>query len=296
MLYELIWVGENTYYVEAPARVGIYDMGNNRVCLIDSGCDKDMAKRLLRILEERGWTLDRILCTHLHADHIGGNRYLQEKTGCRIYASGVDRVFMENTILEPALLYGGCPPRALRNKFLMAESAVVEPLTQEVIPAGLSVQRLDGHSFAMCAVRSDDDGVCFISDALTGEDILHKYGIPFLYDVEAYLESLDMLEVMEAKLFVPAHAPVLEDIHSLIEKNREKVMEIGGLILNFCRAGMDFEGLLSRMFDHYGLTLDLSQYVLAGSTLRSYLSYLLEQDQIRIEFSGNRLFWKSAPR
>lgn len=295
MLYELIWVGENTYYVEAPTRVGIYDMGNNRICLIDSGIDKDMAKKLLRLMGERGWILDRIICTHFHADHIGGNRYLQETSGCAIYATGIDRVVMENPILEPALLYGGCPPQVLRNKFLMAEPSIVQPLTQEVIPNGMSVQRLDGHSFAMCAVRTDDD-VWFIADALTGEDTLKKYGIPFLYDVDTYLESLDMLEVMEAKLFVPTHAPVSEDLHDLIALNREKVVEIGGLILSLCRAGMDFEGLLARMFDHYGLTLDLSQYVLAGSTVRSYLTYLLEQDQLRIEVSGNRLFWKTIPR
>lgn len=294
-MYKLVWVGENTYYLEAPVKVGLYDMGDGKICLIDSGSDKDVAKKVLHILEEKSWTLDRIINTHFHADHIGGNHYLQEKTGCTIYAAGVDCSVIENPILEPALLYGGCPPKALQNKFLMAKESRVEPLTQENLPEGLTVQRLDGHSFAMTAIRTDDD-IWFLADAVTSEEVLEKHPVAFLYDVEAYIQSLDILEMMEGRLFIPAHAAPTEDIIPLVEANREKVEELIQLILSYCRAGENFEVLLARIFDHYGQTLDFTQYVLSGSTIRSYLSYLLEDGQLRAEFSGNRLFWKTVPQ
>lgn len=294
-MYELIWVGENTYYIESPAKVGVYDMGEGKVCLIDGGSDKDTGKKILRVLQEKGWTIDRIICTHHHADHIGGNRYLQEKTGCPIYAAGLDRVFMENPILEPAMLYGGCPPEGLRNKFLMAEPSCVQELTKEVLPRGISVQRLDGHSFAMSAVRTDDD-IWFLADAITSESVLEKYHISFLYDLESYLESLEMIEALTGRLFIPAHAAPTEDPLPLVAANRAKIEELMDLILTLCRAGMGFEELLGRVFDHYGLSLDLSQYVLSGSTIRSYLTYLLEHGRLRAEFSGNRLFWKTVPQ
>lgn len=34
-MYELIQVGENTYYIEGPTKIGIYHLGNGEVCLID---------------------------------------------------------------------------------------------------------------------------------------------------------------------------------------------------------------------------------------------------------------------
>ncbi len=293
-MYELVWVGENTYYIESPAKVGVYDMGGGKVCLIDSGNDKDAAKKILRILEEKDWTLDRILNTHFHADHIGGNRYLQEKTGCAIYAAGVDRVVMEYPILEPALLFGGCPPKELCHKFLMAQSSHVQQLTPEVLPAGMTMVRLDGHSMAMSAFCTDDE-IWFLADALTSEEVLEKYHIPYLYDPEEYLQSLDVLENLTGRLFIPAHAAPCEDLQPMLQANRQKVEQLMSLILTLCRSGMGFEELLAKLFDHFGLSLDMEQYALSGSTLRAYLSHLLDQGRLRTEISGNRLFWKTVP-
>lgn len=84
-MYELIPVARRTYYIDCPAKIGVVLMENNGVYLIDSGSDKDAGKKVKRILEQNNWTLLGILNTHSHADHIGGNRYLQEQTGCRIF-------------------------------------------------------------------------------------------------------------------------------------------------------------------------------------------------------------------
>lgn len=293
-MYELVQVGTRTYYVECPAKIGLYDMGEDRVCLIDSGSDKDAAKKVLKILNARGWTLESILCTHHHADHIGGNRLLQERTGCRIYGAGLDRVLMEHTILEPLTLLAGLPPKALRNKFLMAQESEVEELTQNVLPPGLEMVRLDGHSPAMTGFCTDD-GVWFLADALTSQAVLEKYHISFLYDLGAYLESLERVAGLQGRLFIPAHAAPCEEIQSLAALNRDKCLEVLELVRRLCRTGLTIEALLSKVFDHYGLTLDLSQYVLAGSTLRSYLSYLLDRGEMELVVAENLLYWKSIP-
>lgn len=294
MMYELVWVGENTYYIEAPAKVGVYDQGDGKVCLIDSGSDKDAAKKILRILDEKDWKLDRILCTHSHADHIGGNHYLQEKTGCHIYAAGVDRAIAEHPILEPTMLFGACPPKSLRNKYLMAKESVVEPMTEEALPTGLTMLRLDGHAMAMTAFHTDDD-IWFVADALISEDVLKKHPVSYLFDVESYLNSLESLSQLQGRLFIPSHADPMEDIVPLVQLNREKALELMELIVALCRVGMDVDGLLGKVFDHYKISLDLSQYVLSGSTIRSYLSYLFDQGRLRVDISDNRLFWKSIP-
>ena len=54
---------------------------------------------------------------------------------------------------------------------------------------------------------------------------------------------------------------------------------------------MVFEELLARLFAHYDLVMDMNQYVLVGSTLRSYLSYLLDTGRMTATCSVNRLLW-----
>ncbi len=45
-MYELIQAGEKTYYIDCPAKIGIYRVSGDEVCLIDSGNDKNAGKRL----------------------------------------------------------------------------------------------------------------------------------------------------------------------------------------------------------------------------------------------------------
>lgn len=53
-MYELHQVGSRTYYMEAPAKVGVYLLPDNGVLLIDSGSDKDAAKKSSGNVRKRG--------------------------------------------------------------------------------------------------------------------------------------------------------------------------------------------------------------------------------------------------
>ena len=67
-MYELIQVLNNTYYINCPAKIGLYLDGDKDVYLIDSGNDKEAGRKVRQILDKNGWTLRAILCTHSHAD------------------------------------------------------------------------------------------------------------------------------------------------------------------------------------------------------------------------------------
>ena len=109
-MYELVQVGQQTYYINAPVKIGLYLESEDQVWLIDSGNDKDAGRKIRQILDKQSWKLKAILNTHSNADHIGGNQYLQKQTGCKIYAPGIDCAFTRHPLLEPSFLYGGCPP------------------------------------------------------------------------------------------------------------------------------------------------------------------------------------------
>lgn len=291
-MFELKRAGEKTYYVDCPAKIGICLTDNGEAYLIDSGNDKDAGKKLLKLLEENCWQLKGIINTHSHADHIGGNGYLQRQTGCKIFARGVEKAFVCAPVLEPSFLYGGYPCKDLRHKFLLAQESEASELSDEAFPKELEVLSLKGHSFDMIGIRTADD-VVFLADCVSSESTLQKYQISFLYDVQEYLHTLEVVEKMEAKLFVPAHAPAAEDIGPLCRLNRQKVFEVSGKIQELLKVPMCFETLLKRLLEEYGLDMSFEQYALVGSTVRSYLSWLRDQGKVQVLFEDCSLLWKS---
>lgn len=292
-MYELIQTAPRTYYILCPAKMGIWKLNDTDVVLIDSGSDKDAGRKVQKLLDAQGWTLKAILNTHANADHNGGNALLQQRLGAPAFAPGIDAAITSHPILEPAFLYGGYPCKALRNKFLLAQPSDCRPLTAENLPDGLTMLPLPGHFFDMCGFQTAD-GVWFLADCLSGANIVEKYHVNFIYDVAAYLDTLDKVCALEGKMFIPAHAEPTEDIRPLAKLNRAKVLEITSLLLDLCREPLCFEDVLQRVFQHYQLTIDFNQYVLVGSTIRSYLSYLLDQNALAAEFSDSRLLWRTV--
>ncbi len=290
-MYELNQVGEKSYYINSPAKIGIYLADDKNVYLIDSGNDKDAGKKVYKILDEKGWSLSGILNTHSNADHIGGNQFLQQKTGCRVFSGGIEKAFTEYPVLEPSFLYGGYPCKDLRHKFLLAKPSVVTDFSDESFPKEMKIIPLKGHFFDMVGFRTPDDTV-FLADCLSSRETLDKYQIGFIYDVEEYLKTLEMVKVMKAKMFVPAHAPAADDIAGLADINIAKVYEIADKILSICSSSVCFENILQRLFTDFDLTMNFEQYVLVGSTVRSYLSWMKDNGKLSAVFENNMQLWK----
>ena len=287
---ELIKVGENTYYIKNPTNIGIYKIDDTNVYIIDSGNDKDAGKKILKIVEEQGWQVKGIITTHSNADHIGGNKVIQDRTNCPIFAYGVEKSFSEFPILETSFLYGGYPYKDIRNKFLLAKESVVTTIDSN-LPNGLEYFTLRGHYFDMIGIKTSDN-VYFLADSLFSEETISKYHLFFIYDVREFLRSLDYLESLSGEMFIPSHCEATKDISSLIQINRNKVKEIINKICSACAKEMTFEEILKTILDEYNLTLNANQYVLVGSTIRSYLSYLADENKLCYEFKDNKMVWK----
>ncbi|MBQ9180294.1 MAG: MBL fold metallo-hydrolase, partial [Firmicutes bacterium] len=193
---------------------------------------------------------------------------------------------------EPTILYGGYPSKALKNKFLMAKATPYTDIAEMDMPEGMEIFSLPGHYIDMIGVKTPDD-VYFMADCVSSQNILDKYHVGFIYDVKAYLETLDKIEDWTGTKFVPAHAPACDDMKELCRINREKVLEIIEVIKEKCKEPVITEELIKQMFDHYNLAMDFNQYVLVGSTLRSYLSYMADEGMLTYEFADNYLKWKS---
>ena len=289
---ELVKVGEKTYYIKNATNIGIYKIDDNNVYLIDTGNDKEAGKKILKIIDENGWNIKGIINTHSNSDHIGGNKIIQDRTNCIIFAYNIERSFTEFPILESSFLYGGYPFKDIRNKFLLAKESVVISIENN-LPDGLEYFTLKGHFFDMIGIKTSDD-VYFLADSLFSEETINKYHLFFIYDVREFLNTLDYLNTLKGSLYIPSHCEKTSDISSLIELNRNKVKEIMNKIYSACEKEMTFEEILKYIFDEYNLAMNANQYILVGSTIRSYLSYLFDENKLCYEFKDNKMLWKQV--
>ena len=290
-MYELIHAKGNTYYIESPSKVGVFKLKCDEVCLIDSGNNRDMGKRIKKALDTEGLWLKSIYITHAHADHIGGNKYLEGQYGCKIYSPGVECDFTRHTMLMPALLYGANPPAELRHKFLLAEECAAAPLTVEALPDGFEAINLSGHTPSMVGYRTPDD-VLFLGDCLSSKEVLDKYGVGYIYDIESYLSTLETVKRLEAALFIPSHTAPTEDISPLAEYNIKKVAEVCECITDICAEPHTVDEIITELFTRYGLAMNFEQYALVGSTVRSYLTYLMDKRLVIPYFNENKLLFE----
>jgi len=291
----LIQLSNSTYYFPSPANVGLYIQDNNAI-LIDSGSDKEAGRQILKVLKENNWELSLIVNTHSHADHIGGNEFLQKRTDCRIAVTAMEAAFTEHPTLEASLLNGGYPHKRIQSKFLLAKASTVTdkiPNSGQILNSSLKAVPLAGHFLDMIAVETPDS-VLFTADSVISREILSKYHIHFLYNVKAHFETLEMLKKRENKLFVPSHGkPVeLKEFRDLVEYNKHKIEENISIVIESISGKKTSEEILIGVCKHYKIELNANQYVLTFSTVRSILAYLLNEQRVDVSYSSWKMLWR----
>ena len=156
---------------------------SNRCAVIDPG---DEADRILKNMEDRALTLDAIMLTHGHFDHVGAVKTLCEKTGCKVYMNIKE-------LALPQQLTGG-------------KLCYTDPYGDTVTAGGLTFHVLEtpGHSEGSVCLRCGDilfsgdtlfAGTCGRTDLPTGS-------------WHTILKSLKMLAQLPGNYTVyPGHGP-----------------------------------------------------------------------------------------
>jgi glyoxylase-like metal-dependent hydrolase (beta-lactamase superfamily II) len=215
-----------------PDSVRVLERGwlssNNIVLLDDEGAtvvdtgyvtEGDATLRLLAAACE-GRPLRRIVNTHLHSDHAGGNALLQAHHGCAIWIPPGDSAWVSSWD-ESQLSYqrtGQLCPR-------FRHDAVIEP-GQTLRLGGLDWQVLPaaGHDHAMVMLWCASEGLLMSADALWQKG----FGVlfPELAGLSAFDEqaaTLDLIATLAPRLVIPGHGAPFADLTAALGAARSRL-------------------------------------------------------------------------
>ncbi len=266
--------------------------------LIDTGLDKDAARKLRRSLGELGVELEAIIITHAHADHFGGGHYLVRSLGVPVYAPALEAAVIANPILEPLYLFGGAePPKELRSKFLLAKpcpvAGIIEPGPTSFAGIEVEVISLPGHAPNQIGVAYGD--VLFCADAFFPPEVLEKHKIPFCVNIDLALETLERLAESSYAHFAPGHGDPLDSVEEVVRLNAARLREIKGLVYGLLARPRQSQELLKGVCDFYGLRMEIaSSFYLNYATIHAALSSLQAEGKVGMRLEGNALLWFRA--
>jgi glyoxylase-like metal-dependent hydrolase (beta-lactamase superfamily II) len=178
----------------------VYLMNLGELILIDTGAGWSVEK-IINNIERFGFdckSLNKIILTHCHIDHIGGVPEFKKRFGCKIYIHKLDAPPLENgdTILTAASWYQtSFPPTPVDAKFNLPE----ETLTigeQKIV-----CLHTPGHTPGSICIYLDKDG----KRILFGQDLHGPLLEEFGSNIEDYGRSTKKLLDLDADILCEGH-------------------------------------------------------------------------------------------
>ena len=274
-------IANNLYLFESKTNVLLYKIG--KYCyLIDSGKSSSLKNEILDFLATNNLILKAVINTHSHSDHI-----INDDISPKIYASETERTIIENANLQLDFLFGAKHPKFFETLFFASPSFKADKL-EEI--ENIEYIDLKGHSYNMIGVCIENKFI-YIGDALFSENELK--GIPYIYDVENFLESVKKLEKYNSMVVISSHIGVIDNLFNVINANLKFIEEMKNDILEISKKPHRFDEILEYLCEKKNISLNNINYYLIASTIKAFISYLIDSDLIELKFEKCNLYYVS---
>ncbi|PBC31092.1 Beta-lactamase protein [Apis cerana cerana] len=242
--------------------------GNRRI-LIDTTEKKnanDYIKLLHRVLEEEKATIEHLLITHWHFDHLGAVN------------SVLNMLKTINTEIKSTVWKFSRTPndknsRNMENLFEWKQLRDKQII--EVEGAKLDVEYTPGHATDHASFMMEDEKILFSGDCILGE------GTAVFEDLNAYIATLKKMLMMKPKVIYPGHGPIIENPENIINFYIENRLKRENDILNILEQNAKNNTLSE---------LDIVNHLYTVMIIFSLYLYLLEYKMCNRKFDVFRKF------
>jgi hydroxyacylglutathione hydrolase len=220
-----IEIMKNLYFIERGyLNANHFVYLSERPVLIDTGytSDFDVTERLINGTGVKLEQTRLIISTHTHCDHIGGNRIIQDRSGCDIALHKFGKYFMD-TKDGWATWWRYFSQEA---DFFDCTKAFDDEDMISIGPHEFQVLHTPGHASDGIVLYNREAKLLISGDALWEDDLpaitMRVEGSTCLFDL---LDSLERLESLDVKIVYPGHGRPFTDFKKAISRSRRKAKD-----------------------------------------------------------------------
>ncbi|MGL4797673.1 MAG: MBL fold metallo-hydrolase [Paraclostridium sp.] len=297
---KLTHIKGNTYYIRGGTNTGVYVCENKDAVVIDPGLPGFRIKNMIKVFNEEKLNVKWIINTHEHDDHYGATNQLKEEyTKAITMSTEIAKVYIEKPQLFATYIIGGKTNKFMNDKLRNNNEHIVKidiTLNQGTLNVGdsnIEIMDLKGHTEGSIGIYTKDK-VLFVGDSLIGANILNKFDLLFLFNVEEYIETLDKIKNIDFEYVVLGHGKEILNRHSAMEciDYHEKIInkylhQIRGLLKKYST----LEVVLKSIINNNNLSCNYKEYHFFKSTVVSMISYLIKLNEVDYVIDNGELLY-----
>jgi len=213
-VYERGWLSANN----------IFHFGESDVSVVDTGYyahSKMTVDLVSKAIQKHGLPgLNKVVNTHLHSDHCGGNAALQKHFRCEVYIPAAEELAVkgwDKNLLSYENLGQECPEFSHHGVLLPGQEILLGRYQWNILaapghdPHSVMLYQAD-HRILISADALWEDGFGVIFPELWGES-----------GFEEVAQTLDLIESLSVALVIPGHGKPFTDLAKSIETARSRL-------------------------------------------------------------------------
>ena len=288
---ELLHVLGRTYAAAATtALLPVYKLTDRDIVLIDTGYAKLDRSALTNLIDENGWRVRAVLCSHAHWDHTGNVRYLQQRYGAQAAISLIEAGISVNPdsyrANYVALTYGKSRELFLEECFTADRVIFPQDDHIDVDGARFGVLPLPGHSAGHIGFVTPD-GVAYIGDCLLDSHEIAGAKLPTSMYIARDLESKESLRGADYPAYILAHKQVITDpaqLPALIDENIAFIHRKADELLEDLTDGMTFSDWIYAFCQRENIrTKQELKFSIVERNFANFTDWLTDTGKVRVE-------------
>ena len=284
---ELRHVLGRTWVAEAStALLPIYRVTDADMILIDTGYAKLDRAGLTALIEDSGFHLRGIICSHAHFDHSGNVRYLQQRCGAKAAAHIIEAGISVNPDAYRAnyvaLTYGKSREIFLEECFVADTIIGPEDDFLDFCGVRFGILQLPGHSAGHIGVVTPDN-VAYVGDCLIDQQQIDSAKLPTSMFLARDLQSKEFLRQTKYDAYILAHKSVVTDITPLVDSNTAFIHRKAEELLNDLTDGMTFAQWISTFCQRENIrTKNELKFSIIERNFSNFVDWLTDEGRILV--------------
>ncbi len=288
---ELRHVLGNTWVAEAnTALLGVYHVTEKDIVLIDTGYAKLDRAGLTAMIEDNGFRLLGVICSHAHFDHSGNVRYLQQRCGARAAAHIIEAGISVNPDAYRAnyvaLTYGKSREYLLEECFVADTIIGPEDEWLDFCGARFGILQLPGHSAGHIGVVTPDN-VAYVGDCLLDQQQIDNAKLPTSMFIARDLQSKEFLRQSRYDAYIIAHKAVITDhtvLDALVDSNSAFIYRKADELLEDLVDGMTFAQWIAAFCQRENIrTKNEFKFSIIERNFANFVDWLTDEGRITIQ-------------